>query len=95
MKKILLAVFVFLMTVTAHAQIRLFNSPPLSTNNGSSGASFNMRANSPVFIDTFFVPLYGTIGSTTTVEVWYNTTPNNGTIPNMANPGRTQIVSSP
>ncbi|NBU72272.1 MAG: hypothetical protein EBS53_12645, partial [Bacteroidetes bacterium] len=95
MKKSLLLLFVFLMTVTAHAQFRLFNSPPLSTNNGSSGASFNMRANSSVFIDTFFVPLYGTIGSTTTVEVWYNTTPNNGTIPNMANPGWTQIVSSP
>jgi hypothetical protein len=93
MKKSLLVLFVFLMTVTAHAQFRLFNSPPLSTNNGLSAVTFNLKANSSLFIDTFFVPLYGTVGSTTTVDIWYKTTPNNGAPPNAAAPTWTQIVS--
>jgi hypothetical protein len=46
--------------------------------NGANGNSFNVRALSGVVIDSLHVPLYGTVGSTATVDIWYRTTPING-----------------
>lgn len=46
--------------------------------NGANGSTFNVRAINGVVIDSIHVPLYGTVGSTATVDVWYRTTPING-----------------
>lgn len=46
--------------------------------NGANGSTFNVRAINGVVVDSIHVPLYGTVGSTATVDVWYRTTPING-----------------
>ena len=52
--------------------------------NGANGSSFNVRAlSSGVVIDSLHVPLYGTVGAGATIDIWYRTTPINGT-PNIS-----------
>lgn len=48
----------------------------LNGGNGSGGISFNITANNSVFVKDIKNAFYGT--SSTTVEVWYNTTPISG-----------------
>lgn len=62
--------------------------------NGSAGVSFNVRAISGVVLDSLYVPLYGTVGNSATVDVWYNTTPVNGAPTVSTAGGWTQIVTA-
>lgn len=76
-----------------NAQISLFTSPPLNGGNGAGGITFNIRAHSSVFIDTIYLALYGTVGNSTNLQLWYNTTAINGA-PNISAPAWTQIHAS-
>jgi hypothetical protein len=58
--------------------------------NGQSGVTFNITAIQSILLDSINVPLYGTIGSPATVEIWYSTTAINGA-PSITSPGWTQI----
>lgn len=58
--------------------------------NGQSGVTFNITANQSILLDSINVPLYGTIGSPATVQIWYTTTAINGA-PTIAAPGWIQI----
>ncbi|GEM_PF-1140458 len=86
----LLIVVLFLFTGNASGQLSLFTSPPLLGGNGAGGTTFNLRAISSVFLDTIWVPLYGTVGASTNLQAWYNTTPINGA-PTIQAPAWTQI----
>ena len=46
--------------------------------NGSAGVSFNVRAISGVVLDSIYVPIYGTIGTAATVDIWHSTSAVNG-----------------
>ncbi|MBT3648408.1 MAG: T9SS type A sorting domain-containing protein [Flavobacteriales bacterium] len=51
-------------------------SPPLTTNNGSGGITFNVEANQAVIIDTLWCTFYS--ASALNISIWYNTSPING-----------------
>jgi hypothetical protein len=76
MKKLFLVVCIMFMALYGHAQISLFTHPPLNGGNGlggtaaGTGVTFNLRALSSVFIDTIYIPTYGTLGSTSTAQIW-------------------------
>ena len=57
------------------AQMRLMSSPPLNGGNGLSAVTFNLQAYASVFVDTVWVPLYGTATTAQTVELWTNNAP--------------------
>lgn len=61
--------------------------------NGSAGVSFNVRAISGIVVDSIYVPLYGTVGSNATVNVWHNTTAINGPPSVTTTNGWTQVVT--
>ncbi|MDP2188693.1 MAG: T9SS type A sorting domain-containing protein [Sphingobacteriaceae bacterium] len=60
--------------------------------NGSSGVSFNLRAINAVVMDSLYVPIYGTIGNTASVSVWYQPTPITAA-PNVSTAPWVQIVN--
>jgi hypothetical protein len=62
--------------------------------NGSAGVSFNVRAISGVVLDSIYVPIYGTIGTAATVDVWHSTSPVNGAPTINAGPVWTRIVTA-
>lgn len=61
--------------------------------NGSAGVSFNVRAISGIVVDSLYVPLYGALGSSATINVWHNTTAVNGPPSVTAANGWTQVVT--
>lgn len=61
--------------------------------NGSSGVTFNVRAISPIVLDSLYVPIYGTIGNTATVNVWYQPQAITAA-PNVSNAPWVQIVTA-
>jgi hypothetical protein len=95
MRKVLLVLtaVILLFSGGLSAQISVYTSPPLAGGNGAGGITFNVRANSSVFIDTIYVALYGTVNAATNVQLWYNTTPISGP-PNIVAPAWTQIHAS-
>lgn len=90
---LLLTAIVLFFSGGVSAQISVYTSPPLAGGNGAGGITFNVRANSSVFIDTIYVALYGTVNAATNVQLWYNTTPISGP-PNIVAPAWTQIHAS-
>jgi hypothetical protein len=46
--------------------------------NGAGGITFNVRAIQAVTLDSIHIPLYGTVGSAANLDIWYRTTPING-----------------
>lgn len=68
----------------------LTTTPPLAGGNGSGGITFNLTANSTVFVDTVWCVLTGF--PTQTVDVWYSTSAINGN-PTIATPGWSNLVS--
>ena len=52
--------FLVIGTNSAYSQFRLMNSPPLNGGNGLSAVTFNIEAHASIFLDTMWVPLYGT-----------------------------------
>jgi hypothetical protein len=59
----------------AFSQGQVTTSPPLSTNNGQGGITFNVSTNTAVVVDTIWCAFYG---ATATVSVWYTQTAING-----------------
>jgi len=68
-----LTLCLFFATGSSFAQFRLMSSPPLNGGNGLSAVTFNIEAHASIFVDTLWVPLYGT--GPFTVEIWTNSTP--------------------
>lgn len=94
MKKLLLVLCILFMSLSGHAQLNLFTSPPLTGGNGagSGGITFNVRANGAILIDSIFVALSGTLNANTELEVWYSTTPINGNPAVGTNPAFVQLL---
>ena len=89
-----LVLFVLILTgMNTKAQLSLFTSPPLTGGNGSQGVSFSVRALVSVFIDTIYVPHYGTVGTATNNTLWYTSTELTGA-PTFAGPNWINIVPS-
>ncbi|MFN3530712.1 MAG: T9SS type A sorting domain-containing protein [Bacteroidia bacterium] len=61
--------------------------------NGQSGVTFNVRAINAVEIDSLQVWMYGIVGGTGNMDIWYSTSPINGA-PNISAPGWTQVTSA-
>jgi hypothetical protein len=93
MKKLTFLLFLIVISTTAHAQFRLLTHPPLQGGNGSAGVTFNIRTNVSVFIDTVWVPLYGT--GPYTVELWHKNTRVNGVPGTISAPVWTSTASQP
>ncbi|MBA4304399.1 MAG: hypothetical protein C0424_09265, partial [Sphingobacteriaceae bacterium] len=98
MKKLLLIAALLFTALLSNAQISLFTHPPLNGGNGlggtaaGTGITFNIRALSSVFIDTIYIPTYGTIGSASTAQVWVG--PAVTAQPNIVTPAWTQVQPS-
>lgn len=79
----------------ANAQLSLFTHPPLNGGNGlagtagGTGVTFNIRALSSVFIDTIYIPTYGSLGGTSSAQIWIG--PAVTAQPNIAAPAWTQM----
>jgi len=58
--------------------------------NGQSGVTFNITALQSVLLDSINTHLYGTIGGTSNMEIWYTTTAISSA-PNISSPSWTQI----
>lgn len=98
MKKLLLIFTLLVFSFGSRAQISLFTHPPLNGGNGlggtagGTGITFNIRALSSVFIDTIYIPTYGTVGSASTAQIWVG--PPVTAQPTISAPAWTQVQPS-
>lgn len=82
--------FVTLLLLFAGAKAQYLSTvPPLAGGNSSGGITFNLTAKSTVIIDTIWCQ----IASAGTLDVWYSTTPINGS-PTIAAPTWSNLVSA-
>jgi hypothetical protein len=76
MKNVFFVLCLLFLNLTGYAQLNLFTHPPLNGGNGlagtaaGTGVTFNVRALSSVFIDTIYIPTYGTLGNASTAQIW-------------------------
>jgi hypothetical protein len=61
--------------------------------NGSQGVTFNIRAISAIVLDSLYVPIYGSVGASASVSVWYQTQPVTAA-PNVSTAPWVQIVTA-
>ena len=61
--------------------------------NGSQGVTFNIRAIGTIVMDSLYVPIYGTVGSTAAVSIWYQPQPVTAA-PNVSTAPWVQVVTA-
>ena len=87
----LLCAFLMLFSIQQiNAQSSLTTVPPLNGGNGSAGTTFNLETNVPIMITDFLAAFQSTSQN---VDIWYTTTPINGS-PNISTANGWSIIYS-